>query len=278
MRASSSRAVLGVLCAVALVATTGCATSSDAPAGPRPGTVSPTESGPPAPTRGPVPSPSSTAVPPAAPTSAATPAVSVVATALADAVDVFGAPGAGVAGRTVAARDVVSLPGEIPLTFLVAAQRDGWVQVHLPVRPNGSTGWVRGSDVVLSVTDLRIEVRLAEHRLLLHRGAEVVLDVPVGVGRSEVPTPGGVYYVKELLQPPDPGGTYGPYAYGLSGYSPVLHQFAGGQGVIGIHGTDRPESVGTDASHGCLRLRNEDVTRLVEEFGLPLGTPVEILA
>jgi lipoprotein-anchoring transpeptidase ErfK/SrfK len=209
---------------------------------------------------------------------AAAPGTSTIATVRGDAVEVFASPDAATPERTIAAADVVSLPGQIPLTMLVAEERPEWVQVHLPVRPNGTTGWVRAADVDLSTTDLRVEVRLAEHRLLLHRGDEVVLEVPVGVGRAEVPTPGGVYYVKELLEPPDPEGVYGSYAYGLSGYSPVLESFAGGAGVIGIHGTNQPESVGTDASHGCIRMRNEDVTRLVEEFGLPLGTPVEILA
>ena len=221
--------------------------------------------------------------PTSAPPAPATPepdarATSAIATVRGESVEVFAAPGAAAPERTLTAAEVVSLPGQIPLTMLVAGEQPDWVQVHLPVRPNGSTGWVRAADVELSATDLRVEVRLDEHRLLLHRAGEVVLDVPVGVGRSEVPTPGGVYYVKELLQPPDPGGAYGTYASGLSGYSPVLESFAGGAGVIGIHGTDQPESVGTDASHGCIRMRNEDVTRLVEEFGLPLGTPVEILA
>jgi lipoprotein-anchoring transpeptidase ErfK/SrfK len=273
----SSRPALGFLCALALGAVTACSPSSDpaaAPGGPQTLGPSPaaTAAAPSTPSVTPTPAPATSPAPPVRV------GVSVVATARADDVEVYASPGAAVPERTVAAADVVSLPGEIPLTFLVADQRDGWVQVHLPVRPNGTTGWVRGSDLTLSSTDLRVEVRLTEHRLLLHRGDDVVLDVPVGVGRSEVPTPGGVYYVKELLQPPQPDGPYGTYAYGLSGYSPVLEQFAGGRGVIGIHGTDQPESVGTDASHGCLRLRNEDVTRLVEEFGLPLGTPVEILA
>jgi len=178
----------------------------------------------------------------------------------------------------VTADQVVSLPGRIPLTFLVIEQQGDWVHVHLPVRPNGSTGWLRAGDVSLATTDYRIEVRLDEHLLRLHKGDEVVMEAPVGVGRAEVPTPGGVYYIKELLQPPTPGGTYGAYAYGLSGYSPVLESFAGGQGVIGIHGTNQPESIGTDASHGCIRMHDEDITRLVNEFGLPLGTPVEIVA
>ena len=227
------------------------------------------------PTPTPTPTPTLAAEPDPEPT--LDPWVSLIATAAADSVEVFGAPGETVAERTVTAAEAVSLPGAIPMTFLVIEQQADWVHVYLPVRPNGSSGWVRADDVVLATTDYRVEVRLAEHRLLLHRGAEVVLDVPVGIGRAEVPTPGGTYYIKELLQPPQPGGVYGAYAYGLSGYSPVLESFAGGQGVIGIHGTNEPELVGTDVSHGCIRLVDADITRLVEEFGLPLGTPVEIV-
>ena len=48
--------------------------------------------------------------------------------------------------------------------------------------------------------------------------------------------------------------------------------------MIGIHGTNEPDKVGTDVSSGCIRLNNEDIERMVEEIGLPLGTPVEILA
>lgn len=205
------------------------------------------------------------------------PWISVIATTEEDSVEVFADPTDATAERTVTAAEAVSLPDRIPMTFLVIEQQEDWLHVYLPVRPNGSSGWIRADDVVLATTDFRVEVRLAEHRLLLHRGEETVLDVPAGIGRAEVPTPGGIYYIKELLQPPQPGGVYGAYAYGLSGYSPVLESFAGGEGVIGIHGTNEPELVGTDVSHGCIRLIDADVTRLVEEFGLPLGTPVEIV-
>lgn len=44
---------------------------------------------------------------------------------------------------------------------------------------------------------------------------------------------------------------------------------------IGIHGTNEPESIGTRASQGCVRLRNEEVVRLKEL--VRVGTPVEIL-
>lgn len=204
--------------------------------------------------------------------------LATIATVTADSVEVFDAPDATEGARLLRAEEVVSVPGEIPMTFLVGEEQGDWLRVHLPVRPNGSTAWLRTADVTLSRTDLRIEVRLSEFRLTVHRGDEVVFEAPIGIGREDVPTPGGTYYIKELLQPPVPGGTYGAYAYGLSGFSPVLEEFAGGEGVIGIHGTNEPESIGTEASYGCIRLLDADVTRLVEEVGLPLGTPVEMLA
>jgi lipoprotein-anchoring transpeptidase ErfK/SrfK len=98
---------------------------------------------------------------------------------------------------------------------------------------------------------------------------------PVGVGRRAVtPTPFGLYYVTELLKQSDPAGPYGPYAFGLSAHSDVLHEFAGGNGEIGIHGTNDPSAVGTNVSHGCIRVYNSVISRLAHE--LPLGTPVRI--
>jgi lipoprotein-anchoring transpeptidase ErfK/SrfK len=108
----------------------------------------------------------------------------------------------------------------------------------------------------------------------VRKGDEVVVDAAIGVGTASTPTPGGKYYIKELLEPSDPGGAYGPYAYGLSGFSNVLEEFNGGDGVIGIHGTNEPEAIGTDVSHGCIRVDNDTITEMAGM--LPLGTPVHI--
>ncbi|MBW3549011.1 MAG: L,D-transpeptidase [Actinobacteria bacterium] len=164
------------------------------------------------------------------------------------------------------------------LVFLVKQDGPDWMEVYLPVRPNGSTGWLRPGDVQLYAHDYRIELSLAQRRLVLFEGPSVVMDEPIGVGANQTPTPGGVYYLKELLRPPDPDSFYGPYAYGLSGFSNVLTEFAGGDGVIGLHGTNDPSSVGRSVSNGCIRLRNAAITRMVEDVGLPLGTPVVVRA
>ncbi len=127
--------------------------------------------------------------------------------------------------------------------------------------------------MVVSRVTHRIEVRLSEHRLRVFDGDKVVVDEAVGVGRTDRPTPGGVYYLKELLQPPNPNGVYGSYAYGLSGFSNVLQEFNGGTGVIGIHGTNDPGAIGGDVSSGCIRLENDGHRALGERDRPPPRHP-----
>ena len=171
-------------------------------------------------------------------------------------------------------------PSGAPLVFLVQSQQPEWLEVLLPVRPNGSKGWVRQGDVTLSQHDFRIVVQLAAHRITVYKGSEAFHEEPIGVGTTDTPTPGGLYYTKELIKPVDdrgryiPDGPYGPYAYGLSGFSNVLTSFGGGDGVVGIHGTNDPATLGRDVSHGCIRMSNAGITKLAET--LPLGVPVDI--
>lgn len=151
-----------------------------------------------------------------------------------------------------------------------------WVRVHLPIRPNGSTGWVRSRDLRFLRDPFRVSVSLRRHHLDVYEGTRHLLGVPVGVGRSVTPTPLGRYFIIELIRQRDPGGPYGPFAFGTSAYSNVLQTFGGGPGQIGIHGTDEPAAIGTDVSHGCIRMTNANIRMLARL--LPLGTPVDIRA
>jgi lipoprotein-anchoring transpeptidase ErfK/SrfK len=161
-----------------------------------------------------------------------------------------------------------------PLVFLVRRQVNGWDEVRLPIRPNGSVGWVRARAVALASDAYRITVSLQRHRITVRRSGRVIADDPVAVGRSALPTPTGVYYLTDLLKQADPRGAYGPYAFGLSAFSNVLETFGGGPGQIGLHGTNEPQLLGTSASHGCIRVANAVIVRLARI--LPLGTPVVI--
>ncbi|GAB4252632.1 MAG: hypothetical protein Kow00122_10410 [Thermoleophilia bacterium] len=166
----------------------------------------------------------------------------------------------------------------VPATFwaideAVDNQGRTWYRIYLPVRPNGSTGWVRSSDVTTRqlANDLRVD--LSDHRLDLYERGVKVRSYPIGVGKGETPSPLGEFYITIKMKPPRPNTVYGVLAMGISGYSEKLTDWPGG-GQVGIHGTNDPSSIGKDVSAGCIRLRNEDILEL-SNF-VPLGTPVFI--
>jgi len=146
-------------------------------------------------------------------------------------------------------------------------------KVQLPIRPNGSTGWVRAVDVRVRTVRTRIAVDLSQRRITVFRDGRRVLMTAAVIGAPSTPTPTGRYYVNQRLLAANPWGDYGPGAVGISAFSPVLLNWPQG-GPIAIHGTDAPGLIGSAVSHGCLRIHNVDIRRLlrlVEE-----GTPVEI--
>jgi lipoprotein-anchoring transpeptidase ErfK/SrfK len=168
---------------------------------------------------------------------------------------------------------------QAPLTFLVDGADVGgeFVEVYLPVQPNGSKGWIRTADVTLRPNPYHIRVELGAHRLSVTNAGQPVTETDVAVGQTGRETPTGTYYLKELLQPPDPNTVYGPYAYGLSGFTnnPEVAEEFGEGGVVGIHGNNDPSSIGQNVSSGCIRLPNDVITEMAGY--LPLGTPVEIV-
>jgi hypothetical protein len=206
---------------------------------------------------------------------------SLVATATrAGALNIYARPGGPRPVRTMANPFLVNNdPGApVPLTFLVktfpVVRRCNWLLVYLPVRPNGSTGWVKAADVTVLPNPYKLEADLKEFTLKVFKGGNQIDAIKIAVAKNNTPTPGGIYYTTELIKTPNPNGDYGPYAYGLSGYSDTLTSFNGGPGQLGIHGTNEPQYLGTQVSHGCIRMSNDDITKLAHM--LPLGTPVQI--
>ncbi len=166
-------------------------------------------------------------------------------------------------------------PTNGPLVFLTDQNDTDWHRVLLPVRPNGSSGWIRNRDVTLAAHSYRIRVDLEQFRLQVTERATLIFETVAGVAADNTPTPGGRYYITELLAPNEPNSVYGDFAYGLSGFSETFETFAGGPGQLGIHGTNDPTTLGTAVSAGCIRLHNDDISRLAEF--LPLGVPVDVV-
>jgi len=152
-------------------------------------------------------------------------------------------------------------------TYLVIARErihhQTWSLIALPMRPNGTVGWVPRSYLgAYLTTNTEIVVNRAERKLTLCRGGKIALTAPVGVGRVAMPTPAGYFWVTESFSSSD--AFYGPWALGtsdLASEAAVAAGFPDG-GLVGIHGTSEPWLVPGDPSHGCVRLHNPDIVKL----------------
>ena len=161
-----------------------------------------------------------------------------------------------------------------PMLIDGAKRRAGtvWYDVLLPLRPNGRSGWVREGDVSVKPIDQRIDVDLSRRLLSYYVHDQLEQRFHVGVGTPSTPTGTGSFYVWVKIRYASPYQPYGIAALGLSGFSPVLSEWPGG-GRMAIHGTSSPSDLGNAVSHGCVRVYNEDLKRLLD---VPLGTPVRI--
>ena len=165
--------------------------------------------------------------------------------------------------------------GPLEFYLLLRSKVDGdgrtWVQLRVPGRPNGRTGWVpRTALGSMIVRRTFLLVQRGALRATLYRRGKVIWRSPIGVGAPSTPTPGGRYWIRERLRAL--GGVYGPWAFGTSAYS-VLSEWPGG-GVVGIHGTNEPQLIPGRPSHGCIRVPNGKISRLARI--MPVGTPLHI--
>jgi hypothetical protein len=148
-----------------------------------------------------------------------------------------------------------------------------WLQVRIPMRPNGRTGWVVSSALgPLHIVRTRLVVNRRDLRADLYDSGRRIWRSPIGVGKPSTPTPAGRFWIRERITVPNPRGSYGPHAFGTSAYS-SLAGWPGG-GVVGIHGTDEPYLIPGRPSHGCIRVPNRSIRQLARL--MPIGTPVWI--
>ena len=208
---------------------------------------------------------------PAATAPAPAPTDASVARANTDSVSVLDAPRSGARVRELGGTSAFGFRR----AFLVVGEEGDFLKVLLPERPNGSTGWVRAADVEVEHVDHEIRIDLAARTLRWTEGGNVVLETRIAVGSQQYPTPAGRFFVTDLLDTGESGGAYGPYAVGLSAHSDVLTEFGGGDGQVGIHGTNDPSSIGRPVSHGCVRVANDVITRLATT--IPIGTQVTVV-
>ena len=177
----------------------------------------------------------------------------------------------------------MTVPGRwfgYPSVLPVISTEPGWLDVRLAQRPNGSTTWVRQSDVTLGNTPYAIVVNLTTMHLDVYDGGAPILDFPAGIGAPSDPTPTGSYFVTMQYPPPSPG--YGPFVLVTSDHSDSITDWENsGDAIIAIHGPiDSYDdsligTAGAAISHGCIRLHDADLAQLGT---IPAGTPVEVVS
>jgi hypothetical protein len=109
--------------------------------------------------------------------------------------------------------------------------------------------------------DYRLYLNLWNKRIYLQSASgEVLASYPIALGTIDTPSPIGMYQV--IQKSKDWGGGFGSRWLGLNVE----------WGTYGIHGTNKPESVGRHASHGCFRMRNKDIEKLYPyvKVGMPV--------
>jgi L,D-transpeptidase catalytic domain len=147
-----------------------------------------------------------------------------------------------------------------------------WYRVLLPLKPNGTTGYVRARDVNLRVVRSRVVINLSRRTISIYARGRLALTTKAAIGAPATPTPLGSFYVNQRFRA-DPAGPYGWAAIGISAFSEVLIGWPQG-GPVAIHGTNRPSLLGLRVSNGCIRISNAAMQRLWRLA--PTGTPVLI--
>ena len=148
---------------------------------------------------------------------------------------------------------------------------DPWYRISVPMRPNGTYGWIPAKTVSLQVMHSQIVVNLRSRTIDLYRFGKHKWHGKVAIGAPGRETPVGHFYVATRFVPYH--DTFlGVFAEETSAYS-KLTEWPGG-GVVGIHGTSVPQLLGQAVSHGCVRVSNTTARHL--KSLAPLGTPIWI--
>ena len=196
-----------------------------------------------------------------------------------DAVDAAIAPTATSLGK-VAARDGIAVEeGKLRSRVEAAVQRPNDRKVSLPVsrvKPDVT------EDELAEQYPTYITIDRASFTLHLWKNLEDVRDYTVAVGQPAYPTPTGLYAIQDKQVDPVwsvpnsdwAGELAGTVVQGGTAENPLKARWMGITAGAGIHGTDDVASLGTAASHGCIRMSVPDVEELYDQ--VPIGTPVYI--
>lgn len=114
----------------------------------------------------------------------------------------------------------------------------------------------------LAHADREIYINLWKRTLELHEDGKVIKTYRIGVGTKDTPSPVGVFKIVDKRR------------NWFDGFGPRWMELSVGWGTFGIHGTDKPYSIGGFVSEGCIRMYDKQVEELYDL--VKVGTKVTI--
>lgn len=127
---------------------------------------------------------------------------------------------------------------------------------------------------------LKIVLRLGERRVYLYEDEQVVVSYPVAVGKPGWETPTGSFKISHKVKNPvwespfDRGVVIPPGPGNPLGDRLIVFAKIGSKGFVGFHGTPNESLIGQAVSHGCVRMKNNDIRALFEK--IKVNTPVVV--
>jgi lipoprotein-anchoring transpeptidase ErfK/SrfK len=146
-------------------------------------------------------------------------------------------------------------------------------------RAKGQQVTGRTNPIMVRETEGKLVVEKSKFKLTVYRDGKKIALYSVAIGAPGFPTPTGVFEVTEMYKNPTWIPPNSPWAKGLEPIPPGPGNPLGTRWIgtsapaIGFHGTPQDWSIGTAASHGCLRMHIPDVEKLYEQ--VEVGWTVE---
>jgi lipoprotein-anchoring transpeptidase ErfK/SrfK len=177
------------------------------------------------------------------------------------------------AGRTI---DAARLRRDVAAA-LVSPAGDRTVAARVRTVQPGVTG-----DELAARYPVVLAVDRGGFRISLFKKLKRVKVYPIAVGQVGLETPSGLYKIQNKAIDPAwhvpnsdwAGSLAGTVIPGGAANNPLKARWLGVYDGVGVHGTDARGSIGSNASHGCIRMLIEDVKALYDE--VPIGTPIYI--
>jgi lipoprotein-anchoring transpeptidase ErfK/SrfK len=129
-------------------------------------------------------------------------------------------------------------------------------------------------------TETRLLLNLKKRRVFVYQGQKIIASYPVAIGRRGWETPTGQFRVIQMVREPVwehpftgqlvPSGKNNPLGARWIGF------WTDGANFIGFHGTPQENLIGQAVSHGCVRMRDQDIKALFEK--VKIGTSAIVIA